>query len=102
MVCSGDGNSSAPVVWFVSHCKDYNGRMKYVRWLQQSIGEATYLLNYIVYFTELTVSCRCGYIRFMWNSFVWSGKESNISNTPQPKNKQHHKLTSHHPPPTDY
>ena len=32
----------APVVWFVSHCHDYNGRMKYVRLLQKYIGVDIY------------------------------------------------------------
>ena len=32
----------APVVWFVSHCNDYNGRMKYVRMLGRHIGVDIY------------------------------------------------------------
>ena len=32
----------APVVWFVSHCHDYNGRMKYVHMLQRHIGVDIY------------------------------------------------------------
>ena len=27
----------APVVWFVSHCNDFNGRFKYVNWLRKFI-----------------------------------------------------------------
>ena len=34
--------NSAPIVWFVSHCHDYNGRMKYVRLLQRYIGVDIY------------------------------------------------------------
>ena len=34
--------NTAPVVWFVSHCHDYNGRMKYVRRLQRHIGVHIY------------------------------------------------------------
>ena len=50
-----NATKNAPVVWFVSHCKDYNGRweeksyvnpifirMKYVRWLQKFIGVHIY------------------------------------------------------------
>ena len=50
-----NATKNAPVVWFVSHCKDYNGRweeksnvnpifirMKYVRWLQKYIGVHIY------------------------------------------------------------
>ena len=27
----------APIAWFVSHCNDFNGRMKYVLWLKKYI-----------------------------------------------------------------
>ena len=30
------------MVWFVSHCKDYDGRLKYVRLLQKFIGVDIY------------------------------------------------------------
>ena len=33
---------NSPIVWFVSHCNDYNGRMKYVRLLQKYIGVDIY------------------------------------------------------------
>ena len=36
------GNQPSPIVWFVSHCKDYNGRMKYVHLLQNYIGVDIY------------------------------------------------------------
>ena len=39
---AGQVGRLAPVVWFVSHCKDYNGRMKYVRRLQRYIGVDIY------------------------------------------------------------
>jgi len=32
----------APVAWFVSHCKDFAGRLKYVHWLQRFIGVDIY------------------------------------------------------------
>ena len=35
---SSPGKVPAPVVWFVSHCNDFNGRFKYVQWLQKHIG----------------------------------------------------------------
>merc|ERR1719239_562007 len=36
------GNKSAPVVAFVSHCKDFAGRMLYINLLQKSIGVDVY------------------------------------------------------------
>jgi hypothetical protein len=38
----GTREQSSAIVWFVSHCKDYDGRMKYVHLLQQFISVDIY------------------------------------------------------------